>query len=146
MDKRYLLYIDVLGFSDMVKTNPYKVEEIYKIINSLNVHKHNAFKTIIFSDTVLVYNIIEPVSKDDHKYLVMYLCEFVQDLLYRTITKNVYFRAILLYEEFTHYKLENVECFYGRSLIDAYSKEKDLVSMGLYIHDECNKYNRIFLL
>lgn len=144
MDKKYLLYIDILGFSDLVKTDPEKVEQIYKTIDSLNVHKHGAFKTIIFSDTILVYNIMDPVSVHDHEYLVMFLCEFVQDLLYKTITKNIYFRATLMYGEFRHYNLVNTECFYGKCLVDSYNKEKDIVSMGLYIHDDCNKYNEIF--
>ena len=144
MSKKYLLYIDILGFSDLVKNDPQKVEHIYNIIDNLNAHQHNAFKTIVFSDTILVYNIIDPVSIQDHQYLVMYLCEFVQDLLYRTITKNVYFKAILVYENFKHYHLKNVECFFGKGLIDSYNKEKEIVSIGLYIHEECNKYNNIF--
>src|SRR4051812_2952444 len=97
MTDKYLLYIDFLGFADLVKSNPAEIEKLYSIINSLNVHQHNTFKTIVFSDTILVYNIHDPKNKFEHEYLVMYACEFVNDLLYRLTDKDRYFRAILTY-------------------------------------------------
>lgn len=51
---KYLLYIDILGFSDMVRSEPAKVAELYLILDSLTVHRHEAFRTIVFSDTILV--------------------------------------------------------------------------------------------
>ena len=56
---RYLLFLDILGFSDLVETRPTK--EIYDVIDSaLNAfgrwEKLNGqFKTIYFSDTFLFY-------------------------------------------------------------------------------------------
>ena len=44
--------------------------------------------------------------------------------------------------EFNHYKLKNINCFYGKSLIDAYQTEKSLPMMGLVIHNECIGYNK----
>lgn len=41
--KKYLLYIDILGFKDLVADKPRKIEMLYGIIDSLNVHAHHAF-------------------------------------------------------------------------------------------------------
>ena len=99
MPSKYLLYIDLLGFSDLVLKRG-AVSRLYNIINSLNAHKHHAFRTIAFSDTLLVYNTYDPVSEHDRHYIVMFMCEFAQDLFYRLIGRNLYFRAYLTKGEF----------------------------------------------
>lgn len=53
---RNFLYIDILGFSEMVQKQPCKIEKIFQIIDRLSVYKHYAFETIVFSDTILVFN------------------------------------------------------------------------------------------
>lgn len=63
MTDRILLYIDILGFSDMTRKDPRKVARVYAILNRLNSHQHDSFKTIVFSDTVLVYN-VKPADSD----------------------------------------------------------------------------------
>ena len=123
-DSRFLLYIDILGFTEMTKSEPRKVARVYSILDELNVHQHNSFKTIVFSDTILVYN--PDLAETDHerKYLIMYLIEFAEDLHYRLTGQDIYFRAILTAGSFNHYSLKNIECFYGDSLINAYTSEK----------------------
>lgn len=144
MGARYLLYIDILGFSELVRTDRDAVNKLYATLDSLNVHRHEAFTTIVFSDTILVYNRLEPRSDDDHEYLVMYGCEFFQDLLYRTIGTGIHLRAILLHGDFQHERLENIESFFGDALIDAYRLEKEVQSTGLFIHESAARYNKIF--
>lgn len=143
MENKYLLYIDILGFTETIKDLS-KTEEIFEIIDSLNVHQHNGFKTIVFSDTILVYNFLDPKSQSDREYIIMYSCEFAQDLMYRTIGRDVYFRGILTYGEFNHHKFKNIEGFYGKALVDSYIKEKSINCCGLFIDSECDKFNRIF--
>lgn len=126
----YLLYIDILGFSDLVKNDPRKVDRLYNIINELNVHRHHAFKTIIFSDTILVYSPHLSNTERDHNYMSMYCVEFAQDLFYRTWREDVYFRAILDYGEFVHEELANCSKFYGEALINCYNLEKGLPSLA----------------
>lgn len=144
MKQKYFLYIDILGFADLVKQDPSEIEKIYEIINSLNVHSHDTFKTIVFSDTILVYNKVDVSSQHDHEYVVMYACEFVQDLMYRFADKKRHFRAILTYDNFKHYNLKNVECYYGDALVNSYYKEKDVNGIGLFIDKRIAKYNKIF--
>ena len=146
MSDRFLLYIDILGFSEMTDREPGKVARTYAILDSLNVHQHNVFKTIVFSDTVLVYNPQPAKSNKEREYLVWYLTEFAEDLHHRLTGQDIFFRAILTAGDFSHYTLENIECFFGRALISAYSREKNIPSIGLFMDKNCLKYNRFFRL
>jgi len=65
-------------------------------------------------------------------------------LHHRLTGTGTYFRAVLTYGEFEHYKLDNTECFFGRALVDAYDSEKKLPAVGLFIDDECQKHNDYF--
>ncbi|MCK5059350.1 MAG: hypothetical protein KAT34_22060 [Candidatus Aminicenantes bacterium] len=144
MKKKYLLYIDILGFSEIVKKKNVKVIEIYNIIDELNVHRHHAFNTIVFSDTIIIYNKYQLQKPQDHRYFSMYLCEFAQDLLYRFVGKDIYFRAILDYGEFEHKSLKNIECFFGETLINCYNLEKKIPSIGLFITESAARFQSIF--
>jgi hypothetical protein len=119
MSAKYLLYIDMLGFSDLVRKRG-AAKMLYETINKLNVHRHDAFKTIAFSDTLLVCNINNPKTKHDREYLVMYSCEFAKDLFYRLIGRDLHFRGYLTLGEFRIDDFENLEAFYGEALIDAH--------------------------
>ena len=144
MPERFLLYIDILGFSEMTKNEPRKVARIYAILDSLNVHQHDAFKTIVFSDTVLVYNPEPALSDEDRNYYVWYLIEFAEDLHHRLTGQDVFFRAVLTSGNFAHYRLKNIECFFGDALISAYMAEKEIPSIGLFLDKSCEPYNKYF--
>ncbi len=141
---RFLLYIDILGFSEMTNNEPRKVARVYSILDELNVHRHNSFKTIVFSDTVLVYNPDLAETDEEPQYLVWYLIEFAEDLHHRLTGQDIFFRAILTSGSFAHYQLENIECFFGQALVRAYSSEKNIPSLGLFIDNYCQKFNRFF--
>lgn len=141
---RYLLYIDILGFEKLALEERSKVERIYRILDSLNAHKHPNFKTIAFSDTILVYNPDAVTNRQEAEYIVWYLSEFAEDLHHRFTGQDLYFRAVLVAGDFSHYKLDNIECFFGHALIDAYKREKGLPGIGLFISDECNALNKYF--
>lgn len=144
MRDQYLLYIDILGFTDLVTQSPERVEEVYRVIASLHAHDHPDFATIVFSDTVLVHCAAELRTKHDHEYVVMYLCEFAQDLLDRLVGRDIAFRAVLTYGAFDHYRLNDVPCFFGPALIKAHLAEKEIKATGLYIDTASNRHNRIF--
>lgn len=120
------------------------VARLYAILDSLNVHRHETFKTIVFSDTVLVYNPKLATSDEDRSYLVWYLIEFAEDLHHRLTGQKIYFRAVVTTGNFSHYPLKNIECFFGEALVSAYLREKQIPSIGLFIDNECNKYNKYF--
>lgn len=143
-DKRYLLYIDILGFKELVKKHPEKITQLYNVIDNLNVHNDNAFKTIVFSDTILVYNKVETINEEHHKEIVMFSCEFAQDLLHRCAQLNIHFRAILTYGRFHYEKMKNIEAYHGGALVEAYLKESTIVGLGLFIDKRIANMNNIF--
>ncbi len=139
--QRAFLYIDILGFENLVRTKPAKVDKIFNVFDSLRVHRHHALKTIVFSDTILVFN------KDDSwplHYYCTYLIEYVQDLFYRLCSINVYCKAILTHGEFNYSKLKNIEGYYGLTLIDAYNDEKNLPGFGLYMDRSISDHSVMF--
>lgn len=144
MRNQYLLYIDILGFEEMVAKAPDRVDDVFRIIASLNAHRHPDFSTIVFSDTILVHSAAVPRSEHDHDYIVMYLCEFAQDLLRRLVGREIAFRAVITMGEFDHYLLNDVAYFYGQALLGAYKAEKKIKCTGLFIDGVCNRRNRIF--
>jgi hypothetical protein len=144
MKKKYLLYIDILGFADLVLHRPEEVRRVYQIIEGLNCHKHDAFRVIVFSDTLLIYNIDDPFLDHDHSYIVMFMIEFTQNLLYSFAGKGFFFRSVLVNGEFEHTSPSNIERFFGSGLVRAYLSEKSIPCTGLFIHTDCQKYNDIF--
>ncbi len=144
MIERYLLYIDILDFSRLVTDDPARVSEIFRAIDNLNVHRHDFFETIVFSDTVLVYNPEPPHSDDDRKYIAMYLCEFAQDLQLRLVGERTHFRGVIVHGGFEHYYLNHIQCFYGPALIEAYKSIDRLPFTGLLISKPCDVCENVF--
>lgn len=144
MNERFFLYIDILGFTDLVQSGSDKINDLYEVIASLNAHRHDAFKVVVFSDTIVVYNVNGGDTHEDARYLVMFLSEFVKDLLHRLTGRDIYFRAILTYGDFTHYELNGIPCFFGNALVDAHNSEKEIKSVGLFIHKKIAHYCDIF--
>jgi hypothetical protein len=132
---RTFLYIDILGFEDLVRTNSDKVVKIFAIFDTLKVHEHFALQTVVFSDTILVFNKDKERSID---YYCTYLVEYAQVLFYRLSLINVYFRGILTLGEFNFSQMSNIQAYYGLALIDAYKDEGNkeegaLEGFGLYV-------------
>ena len=142
---RYFLYLDILGFADLVRQqSERKIEDLYEVIASLNANRHGAFKLVVFSDTVVVYNVNGGDTPKDSRYLIMFLCEFVKDLMHRLTGRGIYFRAVITYGDFTHYELNGIPCFFGSALVDAYNAEKELKAVGLFIHKRISSHCDIF--
>ena len=142
---RYFLYLDILGFSQLVNDkNRRTINDLYEVIASLNVNNHDAFKVVVFSDTVVVYNVNGGETKQDAQYLIMYMCEFVKDLMHRLTGRGIFYRAVITHGDFTHYELNGIPCFFGNALVDAYNSEKELKAVGLFIHKDISKYCKIF--
>jgi hypothetical protein len=144
MELKYFLYIDILGFSDLVKEDPMKVRRLYNIIENLHCHKHDSFKTIVFSDTILVYNIDDYLWIEEKKYFIQYLIEFAHNLFNETIGKGYYFRAILLEDFFEHNQPNNIERYFGNALIRSYTDQKEINCMGLFIDKKVNEFNQFY--
>lgn len=143
MADRYFLYIDILGFADLVGDKN-RIREIYRIVDDLNVHNNRPyFRTIVFSDTILVYS--DPGGeKTDPSGSIMWMCEWAQDLFVRFVPSNMHFRAILTLDDFEHEEMKHIEAFYGQALVRTYRQEKSIQGMGLYIDNKLLPHCDIF--
>lgn len=139
--KRAFLYIDILGFANLVETKSSKVDKIFEIFDGLNVFKHHSLQVIVFSDTILVFNREDNWSKH---YFVTYLIEYAQELFYKLSQINVYFKGIITFGEFNFNELKNFQAYYGETLIETYRDEAILDGFGLYINKELNKEVIVF--
>lgn len=143
MTERLFLYIDILGFSDMVKSG-YDIQSIYKKIDCLNVHRDEYFRCIVFSDTILVYAHEAWMNYPDKG--LMWLIEFAQDLIYRLIPSDIHIRAYITQGEFEHHQLEHLEAYYGKALIECYEREKAIKSTGVFLDSKLALLSTIFKL
>ena len=134
--EKVLLYIDILGFTEMVTSHSLIIPQIFEIINELSVFRHFAFQTIVFSDTIVVYN------KDDNRpghYYLTCLVEFAQQLFYRLLSVGVFFRGIVSHGEFEYHKLDNIEAYWGNAFIEAFKDEKILKGVGLFVKNDLSE-------
>ena len=75
MQSTFFLYLDILGFADLVEKSG-EVEKLFRILDSA---------AIIFSDTVLAYNAHDSLTGTAKATEAMFLIELVQDLFLRLI-------------------------------------------------------------
>jgi hypothetical protein len=144
MDEKLFLYIDILGFSDIVE-NGHRINALFAEIDRLNVHTDNGFRTIVFSDTILVYaNDGWMGSIEGQRSAVMWLVEFAQDLFYRLLHLGMHFRAYLTRGDFFHSKREHFESFHGKALVDCYVKEKTIQAMGVFMANSLVPLSHVF--
>lgn len=143
MEETLFLYIDILGFSELIKDKE-KVTRLYEIIDSAYIHQDSNFKSIVFSDTIVAYNKRTNLSEESKKIEVMYLIELTQDIFRRLIGSNIFFRAVITEGEFIHEQLENFESYYGEALVETYNAEKSLSGTGLFLNRKLRDLNVVF--
>jgi hypothetical protein len=139
----YLLYTHVLGIRALVEKGG-DGDGLCGIIDSLDAHRPGAFETVVFSDVALSYTTLPPTDADTRQHLVMYLCEYAQDLHYRLVGRGLHLRAYLARGAFSHGRLKNVEAFRGEALARARRRESEIQCTGLFIDDDvlpdCDKF------
>jgi hypothetical protein len=143
MANRFFLYIDILGFKDLVRSG-FDLSTLFQRIDRLNVHTDRDFTSIVFSDTILVYG-----SDDWAKHpreALMWLIEFAQDLFYNLISLDIHIRAYVTKGDFEHDRLKNIESYYGSALIDCYEREKEIKCTGVFLDSRLAQFSNIFHL
>lgn len=143
MSDRFFLYIDILGFKNLINSG-FDIRAIYSRIDDLNVHHDNGFKCIVFSDTILVY--AADGWENYRNQVIMWLIEFAQDLFFRLISIDVHIRAYVTRGDFEHYKLNNIESYYGKALVNCYEKAKAIKCTGVFLDAKIAHLNHIFQL
>jgi len=143
MNKRLFLYIDILGFKELIKDTE-KVLRLYSILDQARIHYDSSFRSIVFSDTIVAYNIHSNYTDEAKAVEVMFLIELTKDIFHLLIGTGIYFRAVITEGEFFHDKFENLEAYFGEALVEAYLEEKQLEGTGLYLNNCLRDFNRTF--
>lgn len=134
-EARYLLYLDILGFTDLVETKPTK--EIYDVIDSaLNAfgrweELNGQFKTIYFSDTFLFYQ--DPKGYGDWAFLDVYAIGSM--VLSALLAAGIAARGAISFGEF-EVELDSSgrhQVYFGKALIEAYKAELQEKWIGITV-------------
>ena len=132
---RYLLFLDILGFSELVETMGAK--EIYQIINKALVafkrweDLNQQFSTIYFSDTFLFYQ--RSKGYDTKAFLDVYAIGGM--LLSALLAQGIPARGAISFGEFEVKDDQSGrhQLYFGRALIDAYKAEQRENWIGITI-------------
>jgi hypothetical protein len=135
---RYLLLIDILGFSEICKTKD--SEEIYYFVNELLENgelwekRDLGFNVLYFSDTILLYqNTDLPIHQ---AFMDLY---FIASRIYvKLLSQNIPVRGAITYGKFftKQNKAQDKILFYGKALVDAAKLEKEKKWLGISISNE----------
>lgn len=131
--EKAFLYIDILGFTDLVNNNSEKIQEIFSIIDGLDVHDKDNLKVVVFSDTILVFTMRESLKIN---YFVRDMVTYTQELFYKLSSIGVFFKAVLTFGEFSFTKMKNIHAYHGKALVETYFDTNSLEGFGLYISND----------
>ncbi|MEQ1751820.1 MAG: hypothetical protein ABL974_20530 [Prosthecobacter sp.] len=143
MPETLFLYLDFLGFRAL-SASPAKVRRLFQTLDGCAIHRDSNFRTVVFSDTLLAYNSVNPIGEGYMWTELMYLIEFVQDITHRLTGSGISFRALIRFGEFEYSRLQHVESYFGEALIASYDDESKLPATGLFLHKSVIPYNNIF--
>lgn len=139
IEKRYFLYLDILGFAELIELFRDSPKDIYNILDttvwsasywSERTHKYS---TLSFSDTILFW---QEEPNNDYKSFSE-LCS-LGSLIQSTIMGfQIPVRGIIVYNDL-HVKLDREykkhPIFFGNGLIEAYKSEKKENWMGISVN------------
>ncbi len=132
---RYLLFLDILGFSERVEKN--SIEEIYVIIdNALDIFRrwenmNGFFKTIYFSDTFVFYQ--ESKGYENRAFLDIYGIGGI--VLAALLAAGIPARGAISFGEF-EVSLDSTgrhQVYFGKALVEAYKAEQREKWIGITI-------------
>ncbi len=132
---RYLLFLDILGFSELVKTKG-EAEVLGVIKDSLKAFDsweivNDQFRTIYFSDTFLYYQ-VNP-GYGDWAFLDIYAIGAL--VLTNLLSKGIAARGAITFGRFDVHDdvLRKHQVYFGPALIEAYQAEKKEGWIGITI-------------
>ena len=150
MTERFLLYVDLLGFSELVRNEPDVVPNLFHAFDRSQAHGHTCFEVIQFSDTLLVFNNKDPLSGYDKHYFAMYLCEFAQELQYMLLARGTFLRGLITRGQFEdtgpipNRTYKHIRSFWGEALIHAHKVTSDIKAIGLFVDAHVKPHMRVF--
>jgi len=144
-DKRFVCFLDIMGFKDMVMRNSH--ETIYKMLEEFSKHRttleipnplpeelnfeSDPLKTVSFSDSIVIF------TKNDSKGCLEILTYAASWLFAKAVESGIPLKGVISHGEMS----VNIsrQIFFGQPLIDAYLLEEDVTFYGIVIHNTAEK-------
>lgn len=146
-DKRFVAFLDILGFKDLVMRNTH--DEIYQTLNQISKSKkliEDAAKieklsksvgdaevyVVSFSDSIVIF------SKNDNIENFKYFLLATRWFFTGTFKKQIPIKGAMAHGEISLNKTEQI--YFGQPIIDAYLMEEDVNYMGVVAHSTIDNY------
>lgn len=146
-DNRFVAFIDILGFKDLISKNSHS--EIYDQLNKISKTKKFLEKInndeklstdyldaeiyiVSFSDSIVLF------SKNESIENFYYFLSAVRWLFARTIVAGIPLKGGIAFGEVSLNKAEQI--YFGQAIIDAYFMEEDVNYMGVVANYSIDKY------
>lgn len=134
--KRYVAFLDVLGFKDYVLRH--SIDEVYERLQTLNGFRpeegerdydsdeEKRIKVSIFSDSIFIF------SRDDAFVTLRHFLSYVKRVMRMALRSEIPLKGAIAYGDIVVDEKGNLFC--GQPIIDAYLLEEDLQYMGVVFH------------
>jgi len=141
-DKRFVCFLDIMGFKDMVMRNSH--DKIYKMLEDFSKdratlessnlpagYEPESMKTVSFSDSIVIF------TKNDSIQCLELMTFAVSWLFGKAMQSGIPLKGAMSHGEMS----VNIsrQIFFGQPLIDAYLLEEDLAFYGVVIHNTVEK-------
>lgn len=141
--KRFVAFLDILGFKEMVLRNSHiDVFEKLKAINSVNLVVDQTFedknsrplKVITFSDSIIIF------SKNDSLETYSVFLDAVNWIMSEIIGRETAVKGAVAHGLISVDEESSV--FFGNPFIDAYLLQEDVDYMGIVAHHSIDSYHK----
>lgn len=144
-DKRFVAFIDILGFKDLVMRSTHSkiydlLSEISKLRGQIDNWKdtndgrysNSELYTVSFSDSIVVFSKSDSIEDFD---LFIYSVHW---LFAQAIEKSIPLKGSLAYGEISLNKSSQI--YFGQPIIDAYLLEEEVNYFGIVAHNSIEKF------
>lgn len=134
--KRYVAFLDILGFKDFVMRN--RIHAVYsrlKALSALRPEEEDPDYELETSRRIKFYNFSDSIfifSKDDEFISLRHFLTYVKRVTRMALRKGIPLKGAIAFGNIAVDVNHNVFC--GQPIIDAYMLEEDLQYMGVVFH------------
>lgn len=143
--KRFVVFLDIMGFKDFIYRNPHEV--VYEKLLFLSKRKealekasesigkdclNSAIYSTSFSDSIIMF------SKDDSSACFESISAAAAFLVKEALTHYIPIKGGIAYGQITVNKSQQI--FFGQPIIDAYEMQEDVYYYGIAAHHTINNY------
>lgn len=129
----YLLFVDVLGFSDYCLHDPARATQVIGAVNFVVSEEKDNYNILAVSDSLFVHPDVDPADEMFHRKSIAKLLAFFFRLQDNLLIAQTFVRAVLDYGDYTWFQRSGMEVIYGECVVRAVSTERDS-PLGLVVN------------